>query len=548
MAQRFLRQRSIRRQLVAMFMIVSTTVLLMASLAFLTWDYIQFRTDMRQELSIQARMVLENSTAAISFNDRAAARETMQTLSPNGHVRLACLYTDAGALFAEFRAAADAAPCPPRAPADGYAFTANRLDVTENVKVAGRPAGSVHLRSDLDALTARLRVQAYTTAAILIVVLLAAFILSSSLQRVVSAPVARLAGTARDVSLKGDYSLRAGKSASDELDQLVDAFNDMLDEIQRAQNERTDLLHREREANRLKDEFLMTLSHELRTPLNAILGWTRMLTAGVVPPDRVRPALEKIERNALAQARLVEDLLEVSRFATGKFVLEKQEIDLVAVVNQAVEMIQPVAAARQIEVEKHFAPSTQPSVGDAARLQQIVWNLLSNAVKFSATGGRVIVSLRRDGDVDELVISDAGVGIDPAFLPNVFDPFRQADASSTRAHGGLGLGLAIVQRIAEMHGGHVKAASLGTGLGATFTVRLPVVREPDAGAEPAATVAARAVDRGDLAGVHVLVVDDDADSRELLASLLQSSGAIVRSASSIASALQLSAVRARPRS
>jgi len=424
-------------------------------------------------------------------------------------------------------------------------FTPSRLHVAETTQVAGRPGGSVFLQSDVDALRSRLEVQAITTAAMLIVILLIAFAVSSTLQRIISEPVAELARTAREVSQKADFSLRARKSTSDELDVLVDAVNDMLEQIQQAQDERIDLLHRERQANRLKDEFLMTLSHELRTPLNAILGWTRMLTSRVTPPEAAQRALERIERNAIAQARLVEDLLEVSRFTTGKFRLETQPIDLVAVTNNAVEAIRPDAEARRLTIETHFSDAALFSVGDPERLQQVVWNLLSNAVKFSAAGGRVIVAVRREGAWDEVVVSDSGVGIDAAFLPSVFDPFRQADSSSTRAHGGLGLGLSIVRRIAEMHGGGVSAASAGPGLGATFTVRLPVVhvQESERPHAPPAFQAAAAGD-GSLGGLEILIVDDDEDSRDLLVSLLEASGALVQAASSTAEALQLSARRA----
>jgi signal transduction histidine kinase len=538
----FLRQRSIRRQLVAMFMIVSATVLTIALAGFLIWDYLDFRRDMERELSIQARMVLQNSTAAMSFNDQGAARENLQTLAPNSHIELACLYTDAQALFSDYRRAADAGDCPPTPGPAGATFATNRLDVIETADVAGRPAGWVLVRSDLGALADHLRVQAIISAALLVLILIVAYSLSSYLQRLISVPIAELADTARAVSAKGDYSLRAKPSTSDELDVLVSSFNDMLERTERAQDERIKLLDREREANRVKDEFLMTLSHELRTPLNAILGWTRMLTSQVIPPDAARRALQKIERNATAQARLIEDLLEVSRFTTGKFRLEKEPVDLVAVTNNAIEAIKQDADARQIALERRYERPVMASVGDPDRLQQVVWNLLSNAVKFSGVGGRVIVALKRTGDVDELVVSDSGAGIDRTFLPYVFDAFRQADASTTRAHGGLGLGLSIVRRIVELHGGTVSASSPGVGLGASFSVRLPVVVVEAATARPNTLAAGRDAPSDGLAGRTVLVVDDDRDTRELLVSLFEASGASVQSAGSTAEALQVSAM------
>jgi signal transduction histidine kinase/CheY-like chemotaxis protein len=348
--------------------------------------------------------------------------------------------------------------------------------------------------------------------------------MSTLLRRVISEPIDALALTAHDVTSRNDYSLRAAKTSGDELGVLVDAFNAMLAQIEHAEKDRAGLLAREREANRLKDEFLMTLSHELRTPLNAILGWTRMLISHVVPADGVDKALQKIERNAQAQARLVEDLLEISRFTTGKFRLERARVDLVAVANQAVETLRPDAEARRIVIDRQFEVTTAPVIGDVDRLQQVIWNLLSNAIKFSPYDKRVVVTLRGDGDSVELSVRDSGVGIDPAFLPFVFEPFRQADASTTRSHAGLGLGLSIVRRIVELHGGRVVADSEGPGKGATFTIRLPAI------AATAAIAAAQPADggsaaRGDLSGVRVLIVDDDADTRELVITALGAAGA-----------------------
>ena len=304
------------------------------------------------------------------------------------------------------------------------------------------------------------------------------------LQRIISQPIHRLVDTARLVTEHGDYSLRVKKTTGDELGELVESFNGMLDEIQRAEEERGSLLLREREANRLKDEFLMTLSHELRTPLNAILGWTRMLNAGLIPPEGVSDALERVERNAQAQARLVEDLLEISRLTTGKLQLQRAPLDFVLVARYAIDAIRPAAEARQITIDARFDVPSLPTVGDADRVQQVIWNLLTNAVKFSAEGSRIVVSLRRVGGTDQLDVTDEGMGIEPAFLPYVFDPFRQGDASTTRQHGGLGLGLSIVRRITELHGGRAIARSAGLGHGATFSITLPVVAvdlDPEAG-------------------------------------------------------------------
>ena len=528
---------SIRAKILTLVMLITTIALLLASTSLLIWDYVQLRIDVEGDASTQARLVLENSTAAISFQDIAAARETLETLGLNQHIRLACLYNAAGGFFTEFRTARAQAACPRAAPTPGFRFSSGRLEVTVSTKVAGSPAGTLYLESDLEAISGRIRVQLLTAAAVLGVSLVVAFLLSAVLRRVISEPIDALVKVARGVSNRNDYSLRAPKTTRDELGTLVDTFNAMLAHIETAERERAGLLAREREANRLKDEFLMTLSHELRTPLNAILGWTRMLISHVIPDDGIDRALIKIERNAQSQARLVEDLLEVSRFTTGKFRLERSRVDLIAIANQAIETIRPEAEARRIALERHYEVNAAPMVGDPDRLLQVIWNLLSNAIKFSPYDSTIAVTIRAAADGLQLEVRDAGVGIDPAFLPFVFEPFRQADASSTRSHAGLGLGLSIVKRIVELHGGAVRAESAGVGRGATFIVRLPGTgaAAPVGGGEPPHRTTAP----GNLAGIRVLVVDDDADSRELVTTVLATAGAHVRQAASASEALAL---------
>jgi signal transduction histidine kinase len=232
---------------------------------------------------------------------------------------------------------------------------------------------------------------------------------------------------------------------------------------------------RAEEANRAKDEFLATLSHELRTPLTAILGWTQMLRSGVLSPAKQARALETVERNARAQTQLIEDLLDVSRIITGKMRLVMQPVQLARVVEAALESVRPAADARDIALEAAFGAQAEAAVsGDPDRLQQVAWNLLSNAIKFTPAGGRVHVRVEREDASLLLEVQDSGQGIRADFLPYVFDRFRQQDGAATRAHGGLGLGLAIVRHLVELHGGSVGVHSAGEGQGATFTVRLPL--------------------------------------------------------------------------
>ncbi len=302
---------------------------------------------------------------------------------------------------------------------------------------------------------------------------------------------------------------------------------------------------REREraegAARAKEEFLAVVSHELRTPLNAMLGWATMLRSGELDEaDRAR-ALEVVERNARAQAKLIEDLLDVSRVVSGKLRLEPGPLDLAAVVAAAVDAVRPTAEAKGVALELAAAPAGAPCEGDAGRLQQVVLNLASNAVKFTPRGGRVRVALAHEGAHLCLRVEDTGRGIEPAFLPHVFERFRQQDGSATRAQGGLGLGLAIVKSLVELHGGTVTAESAGEGYGAAFVVRLPAAPPHPARPDrptPALPDGLRAA-RARLSGVRVVVVDDDDDARELVRVLLERAAIVVRAAASAEEALRL---------
>jgi signal transduction histidine kinase/ActR/RegA family two-component response regulator len=286
-------------------------------------------------------------------------------------------------------------------------------------------------------------------------------------------------------------------------------------------------LHRELQlANRMKDEFLGIVSHELRTPLNAVLGWARLLQSGGLDEDRSRHALNAIYRNAQSQRQLIEDLLDASRIMSGKLRLEQRPLRLADVLEGALDAVRPAAEARSIGLVADLAAAGAAIVsGDSARLQQVFWNLLTNAVKFTPEGGSVRVDGRLTADWVEISITDTGVGISPAFLPYVFDRFRQADSTTTRAHGGLGLGLAIARHLAELHRGSIRVWSAGELQGATFTVRLPIDKAP---ASVAREEEPRTLPEASLpAPVRILVIDDDGDSRELLRAMLSGAGANV---------------------
>jgi PAS domain S-box-containing protein len=353
---------------------------------------------------------------------------------------------------------------------------------------------------------------------------------------------ARANGSYSYVSDRG-YILR------DRMGKAIRMLGAMADITERklAEQEREELLARERtareqmeRANRAKDVFLASVSHELRTPLNAILGWTHVLASGKIDPQMAAKAIATIERNVRLQAQLIDDLLDVSRIVSGKMRLEIQPVDLVTVIHAAIDSMSPAAEAKGIYLDLVLDPEAGQITGDPNRLQQVVWNLLSNAIKFTAEGGHVTVTLERADPFIQITVADTGKGINPEALPYVFDHFWQADSSTKRIHGGLGLGLAIVHHITELHGGQTTADSPGLGRGATFTVRLPVRAVRTALAEepervppmPLITEAAPSLE-----GLRVLVVDDEPDARELIKTVLEGYGAQVTMAASAAECL-----------
>jgi PAS domain S-box-containing protein len=326
--------------------------------------------------------------------------------------------------------------------------------------------------------------------------------------------------------------IHAMRQLTDEREQLLESEQAARVEIERA--------------SRMKDEFLATLSHEIRTPLNAILGWAIILRTRRFTADEAEPGLETIERNARLQAQMIDDLLDMSRIISGKLRLDVQRIDLAGVIRAAAETVAPAADARDIRVQLVLDPLAGPISGDPNRLQQVFWNLFSNAIKFTPKGGRVQAVLERINSHLEVSVIDSGEGIDPDFLPYVFDRFRQADSTTTRRHSGLGLGLAIVKQVVELHGGTIRAKSPGPGKGATFVVSLPVtVLHPEMEPvpprrHPTATLVPMTVDVPvEIAGVRVLIVDDEPDARALLRRLFEERGAVVGTASSPAEALSM---------
>jgi signal transduction histidine kinase/ActR/RegA family two-component response regulator len=565
---------SIRQKLIGISMVTVICATVAAGTIFFVTSQRAYRDLVERDVRSTAGVIADSSTAALSFGDPETAAEILKSLEATPHLDLACLYDAHDRLFAGYTHISTALVCPSVA-AGTSRTVSNAFAVRRAVVLDNRHLGSLYLQRNFDDLTAYEREQMFVLAMIIGGALGLALFLSSLLQRFVSAPVRHLVDTARLVSERKDYSIRAAKQTDDELGVLVESFNEMLTQVEtrtsqlqairreleqkvselqrevaerrRMEEERSELLRREQEASRLKDEFLATVSHELRTPLNAILGWSRMLASELLDQPAADRALQTIERNARVQAHLIEDLLDISRIMSGRMRLDVHALDLRPVIDAALDAVKPAAEARHITLDKVIDTSVGQVFGDSNRLQQVIWNLLSNAVKFTPEGRHVQIRLQRAGAHVEIVVADTGQGISPDFLPYVFDSFRQADSTSTRMHGGLGLGLAIVRHLVELHGGSVRAQSPGVGQGSTFIVQLPqleadtaresrVERAPAFVAAPGAPPAPPSKVRLD--GIRVLVVEDEEDTLSLLTTVLGHYGAEVRGVRSVEKAIE----------
>ncbi len=541
--------------------LLALTVTLIASVLAMTGlmvaETLRIDRGAREDVASLAQVIAQNASAALVFDRPDEATEMLGSLRYRPQVRRACLYTLDNELFAHFERP-DERPCPP-APPDGVR-TMSRA-ATAAVLYRDRQAGSVFVERDLRILWWRLLAFGSTGGSLLLIATLLAFGLAQRLQRSISEPIVELAAAARTVGRGSRYVMPPLEAPPDEVGELVHAFSEMvtrirtttvdleesnaslrreIEERKRIEAEHERLIEREQEANRLKDEFLAAVSHELRTPLNAIVGWTRVLMRGTPEPETLARALASLHRNAEAQARVIDDLIDISRIVKGKLHVRFEPVDLREVVEAAADVIRPVAEQKSLTLALRVAGPC-PVSGDRDRLQQIVWNLLSNAVKFTPARGIVTVETRSTPSECQVIVRDTGVGIAPSFLPHLFERFRQADASMTREYTGLGIGLAIVHELVELHGGTIHAASDGRDTGATFTVTLPCLQ---ASADSAGSSRRREVaPLPSLRGANVLVVDDNADALETLEALLSDAGAQVRTAASGQAALALWAQR-----
>ena len=515
-----LSNRTLRQKLTLVALVTVIAAQVCAAIVLIGLERNRTRRGVVTALESVSRVVVDNTAAAVDFGDPDAATDMLRSLGAQEGFERACLYDRQQRLFASFAlsGACDAAP-----PSDGATFGVGVAYSAPVVSPQRGRVGTLTLWNSLSPVNDRLRQQIATMLIVLLVASVAAVMLMARLQRQLTAPLQNLASTVAAVSNDRDYSRRVTKEGNDEVGAVAEAVNDMLHQIQHRDDE---LL----KALRLKDEFLATVSHELRTPLNAMLGWSHVLRNPHVTRGTTEQAVQAIDRNARMQARLIEDILDVSRIVTGKLRLDPKPTDLVVIVRSAIDVVQPSAAARQITIRSTL-PATAPFMGDADRLRQIVWNLLSNAVKFTPPNGEVRVTLDEPANEYRISVADSGQGISAEFLPVVFQPFRQADGSSTRTQGGLGLGLAIARHLTELSGGTIHAESAGPGRGATFSIRLPHAIPLQARATPEESTAGDGWI--DLDGRRILVVDDNDDTRSVLTTLLEAHGARVSTAASV---------------
>jgi signal transduction histidine kinase/CheY-like chemotaxis protein len=530
----------IHQKLVALAVVVTAAALVLSTTSLVVLDLLRYRETSVDDTAALARVIAENTAAAVMFESPEEAATSLSTVRVRSTVRRACLYLPDGSLFASFERGPEFA-CPTVQPSDvPWRVVAASADINRNDRAIGR----IYMERDLPEIGTRIAVASLTGLGMLILAGTVALFLAHRLHSSISTPIAQLASLARTLQPDSKaVALPPIAAGEDELGDLVRAFTEMVRRVGdanarlvesnamllRQQEERELLLAREREANRLKDEFLASVSHELRTPLNAIVGWVHVLSTTPANEQVTARAVASIARNAKAQTRVIEDLVDVSRIVAGKLDLHFDPVDLRNVVDDAIEATRPSAQAKGIRLTVS-APAVDCRVnGDRDRLQQIVWNLVSNAIKFTPADGAVSVSLTLEDGMCELSVTDTGAGIAASFLPHVFDRFRQADGSITRQHGGLGLGLAIVKELTELHGGVVVASSAGPGQGATFAVRLRQLSPIDS-TDLSPLQPGRRPQPAALAGISILAVDDNADALEVLSASLIIRGADVRTA------------------
>jgi len=523
---------SLRRKVMSVVLATTGMALLLSATALLIYELRSFQKSWIDDLNTQARIIAHASGPALTFNDPKAVAENLSLLELRPQITAAAVYRADGRLFSSYvhRSAAEAT-LPVTAGPPGLVIENDRIEVFQPIRENGQLIGSVYLRSRYDIL-GRLIDYLLILAAVMATSLLVAALVSSRLQHSITEPILRVAQVARNVFTRRDFSLRAEKTTDDEVGVLVDAFNDMLEEVAK----RTEALEQSnnhlsvemaerrkaeealRAASRTKDQFLATLAHELRNPLAPITNAVEILRrAGNENPVQKR-ALEIMARQVQQMVRLIDDLLDVSRITTGKVLLDMQRVDIIAVMNSAVEIAAPGIESRHHQLALDLPPGPIFVEGDATRIAQVFANLLNNAAKYTDDGGRI--AIRLEDHPDEVVVHfrDTGVGIAPDKQDSIFDMFVQVDQSLERGNKGLGVGLTLARQLIELHGGSIQVHSDGLGSGSEFVVRLPKGHVPPARpADPPAI-------SDPLPKHRVLIADDNVDFAASLSAILESLG------------------------
>ena len=533
---------TLKRKLIGLVLLSSVAALLVTYAALLSYEFYRYRQDSARNLSALAGIIAANSSAALIFDDKTLAEENLASLRAEPDITLAALYDSRGRLYATYPATALPAALPSAPGANGLEFSGGRLTLFTPVTQERRRAGTLYLSSDLGEMYGRFGAYGLVLLAVLAGSLAVSFFLSNFFQRRISQPLLVLAEMARLVSEGRNYSIRVHSPRDDELGDLTRAFDTMLDQIQASHTEVEQARDEALAASRAKDDFLAALSHELRTPLNPVLLLASDAAARPDLPESIREDFDLIRKNVELEARLIDDLLDLTRITRGKLALDLRLVDPQAALQDAIETVGGDARAKGINLSCHPDPSRPLVRGDPVRLQQIFWNILKNAVKFTADGGSIAVVVRADPAAGRLVftIKDNGIGLTAEELPRIFRIFSQgehADEGGPHRFGGLGLGLAISRTLVELHAGTIQAASGGRGQGATFVVDLPLAHEvPAAAPAPAAPKPRPGPVPPARAPRCLLLVEDHAPTRTVLAQMLEGRGYRVISAGSVAEA------------
>jgi signal transduction histidine kinase/CheY-like chemotaxis protein len=508
-------RRSLQTRVMLLVLVTTVSALLLSGAGLVIYDLRSYERQWTNDMIATAEVVARASAPALAFNDRRTAAGDLSVLRTRNRILGAALYTRDGELFATYLQPGVRIGFPEHPQPNGYAVEGDQLVLFRRVVENNEPIGTVYLRT-LYRPFERLRDYLTIIVGVMVASFAAAALFSGWLQSAVTRPILEVARVAREVREKRDYSLRAPKSTEDEIGELVDAFNEMLAEAGR----RAEAM---RDADRRKDEFLATLAHELRNPLAPIRNALEILRLAGEDPHRARVAREMMERQLVHMVRLVDDLLDVSRITTGKLAVRKAVVDLQGIVRDAIETVRPFIEARRHVLDAHLDGEPIRVEADRTRLGQVFANLLNNAAKYTHPGGRIELTISREGNEAVVRVKDNGIGLAPESLGGIFEMFVQVDRSLERSQAGLGVGLTLARRLVELHDGELVAASAGPGKGSEFTVRLPVatgdvVKDAKVSGESPARPSSR----------RVLLADDNVDFATSLGELLRAHGHEVR--------------------